>query len=58
MNISNAIVQVTPEVFIVTEILSASTVKRLAVGQGRFLKKSNNLGIKNFNETASYMLLC
>ena len=37
--ISRAIVHVTPEVLSVTDNLSASTVKRLAVEQGKFLKR-------------------
>ena len=37
--ISKAMVRVTPEVLSATEILSASTVKRLAIEQGRFLKR-------------------
>ena len=33
----------------VTEILSASTIKRLVVEQGRFLKKeSNEIGVTSF----------
>ena len=35
---SRAIVQLTPEVLSATEILSASTVKRIPVKQRRFLK--------------------
>ena len=37
--ISRAIVWETPEMMSATDILSASTVKRLAVEQGRFLKR-------------------
>ena len=40
-----------------TEILSISTVKRLAIEEGRFLKNSNELGVARLNETASYMFL-
>ena len=36
---SRAIVGVTPEELSATEILSASTIKRLLVKQGRFIKK-------------------
>ena len=39
------------------KILSAYTVKRLVVEQGRFLKKSNELGVASFNKTANYMFL-
>ena len=37
--VSRAIVRVTPEVNSATEILSASTVKRLVAKQDRFLKR-------------------
>ena len=39
-----------------TEILSASTVKILAVEQD-FQKENNELGVASFNETASYKFL-
>ena len=40
----------------VSEILSASTIKRLIV-ENRFLKKSNKLGVASFNDTESYEFL-
>ena len=39
------------ENFIFCAALSPSIVNRLAVEQGRFLKKCNKLGIASFNET-------
>ena len=50
--ISRAIVGKTPNMVSVTKILSASTAKRLEVGQGRFLKREQR--VVSFIETASY----
>ena len=40
-----------------TETLSAFTIKGLVVEQGRFLKKSNKLGVASFNEIANCKFL-
>ena len=40
-----------------TTILSASIAKRLQVEQDRFLKRSKELRVASFNETASYKFL-
>ena len=46
--ISKAMVRVTPEALSATEVLSASTVKRLAIEQGRFLKRQWQEFQRNF----------
>ena len=48
--ISRAIVQVTPEMLGATEIeiLSTSTVKRLVIEQGRYLKREERVGSCKF----------
>ena len=55
-DISRAIVQVTLTMLSAAEIISPSTIVRLTVEQVRFLKKKSlELGVTSFNETASWV---
>ena len=47
----SSIVRVTPELVSATEIISTSFFERLAVEQGKFLKKSNALRVASSDET-------
>ena len=55
--ILRAIARVKLEVLSAIEMLSASTVKMLAVEQDRFLKKESRVRSSNFQKTASYKFL-